>query len=157
MARNMSRRFFQRLKDSNGTNMLEAAIIVPLLLVLTFGIADFGALLYVDLTLQNGVSQATRYGVTGNVMPNMSREHSIMAAMRQATPTLTLDDSAFTFQHMAIGGGAWLAGTGAPNQIEKVTIDYTWQVMTPVIRPFFTNGEIHFRIESAMKNESSFN
>lgn len=137
--------------------MLEAAIIVPLLLVLTFGIADFGALLYVDLTLQNGVSQATRYGVTGNVMPNMSREHSIMAAMRQATPTLTLDDSAFTFQHMAIGGGAWLAGTGAPNQIEKVTIDYTWQVMTPVIRPFFTNGEIHFRIESAMKNESSFN
>ena len=45
--------------------MLEAAIITPLLLLLTFSIVDFGALFYVYLALENGVSQATRYGVTG--------------------------------------------------------------------------------------------
>jgi hypothetical protein len=156
MARNIARQCFRRLKDSSGTNILEAAIITPLLLLLTFGVIDFGALLYVDLTLQNGVSQASRYGVTGNVMPDMSREESIRAAMRSATPTLTLEDDDFTFHHMSgVGGGGWLAGIGGPSEIDKVTVDYTWQIMTPVIRPFFTDGVIHFRVESAMKNESS--
>ena len=58
----------RRLRDTAGTSMLEAAIITPLLLLLTLSIVDFGALFYVYLALENGVSQATRYGVTGNVM-----------------------------------------------------------------------------------------
>ncbi len=156
MARRIARRLLRELKDSAGTNMLEAAIITPLLLLLTFAIADFGALLYVELALQNGVSQASRYGVTGNVMPDMDHAGSVRAAMRQATPTLTLDDSAFSFHHMALGGSTWLTGTGGPNEIEKVTVDYTWHIMTPVIRPFFPGGEIHFQVESSMKNEERF-
>ena len=28
--------------------------------------------------------------------------------------------------------------------------------MTPLIRPFFTDGEINVRVESAMKNEGRF-
>ncbi len=156
MARRIARRLLRGLGDSAGTNMLEAAIITPLLLLLTFAITDFAAMLYVDLALQNGVSQASRFAVTGNLMGGMTREESIRAAMRQATPTLTLDDGAFTFHHMPLGSAAWIAGTGGPNEIEKVTVDYTWQVMTPVIRPFFPGGYIHFTVESSMKNESKF-
>ena len=59
-------RFFKRLKDATGATLLEAAIITPLLLLLTFSIADFGGLFYVYLALENGVSQATRFAVTGN-------------------------------------------------------------------------------------------
>jgi hypothetical protein len=76
--------------------------------------------------------------------------------MRQATPTLTLDDSAFTFNHMSVGGSSWQAGTGGPGEIEKVTVDYTWDILTPIMRPFFTNGQIHFTVDSAMKNEARF-
>ena len=61
-----------RARDTRGTNLLEAAIMTPLLVMLTFSIVDFGALFYVYLALENGVSQATRYGVTGNVMPDPS-------------------------------------------------------------------------------------
>ena len=136
--------------------MIEAAIITPLLLIVTFAIVDFGVLLYVHLALANGVSLATRYGVPGNVMPGMSREASIRTAMRNNTPTLTLDDSAFTFSHMAPGGGSWAAGTGGPNDIEKLTVQYTYRLMTPFLKPLFTNGEINFRVESAMKNEGLF-
>jgi Flp pilus assembly protein TadG len=148
------------LRDTRGTNILEAAIITPLLLALTFAIADFGSLFYVYLALENGVSQATRYGVTGNVMNDpvtgspMSRTDSIMTAMRQAAPTLTLPNSAFTFSHMPVGGSSWVAGTGAPGEIEKVTVNYTWDILTPIMRPFFTNGQIQFTVDSAMKNEA---
>ena len=43
-------------------------MIIPLLLLLTFAIIDFSTVLYIYLTLENGVSQATRYAVTGQQM-----------------------------------------------------------------------------------------
>jgi hypothetical protein len=153
----------RRLRDAAGTSVVEAAIITPLLLLLTFSIADFASLFYVYLALENGVSQATRYGVTGNLMADplnpgvtLAREDSIKTAMRQATPTLTLADSAFSFSHMSPGASTWSAGTGAPNDIEKVTVDYTWSFLTPLLRPFFAGGQIQLKVDSAMKNEARF-
>jgi Flp pilus assembly protein TadG len=154
--RHSARRLLRWLGDTEGANMIEAAIITPLLLLVTFAITDFGAMLYVHGALQNGVSQASRYGVTGQAMGGMTRQQSIMAAMRDHTPTLTLPDEAFTFSHLPPGGTNWVNGPGGPNDVEKVTIDYTWELMTPVLRPFFPGGQINFRVESAMKNEGVF-
>ena len=74
----------RRLRDCTGATLVEAAIVTPLLLLLTFSIVDFGSLFYVYLALENGVSQATRYGVTGSAMDDpsnpgskLSREDSI--------------------------------------------------------------------------------
>ena len=47
--------------------MVELALTLPLLFLLTFSIVDFASLFYVYLALENGVSQAGRFGVTGNV------------------------------------------------------------------------------------------
>ena len=152
----LSRRVFRRLSDSQGNTLLEAAIITPLLLLVTFAVIDFGALFYVNLALQNGASQATRYGVTGNVMAGLTLENSIMTAMRQSTPNLTLNDSAFVFSHLTPGGTVWVGGTAAPGDIERVTVNYNWQIMTAMIRPFFTNGQINFSVQSSMKTESKF-
>jgi hypothetical protein len=149
-------RLFRRLKDATGATLLEAAIITPLLLLLTFSIADFGGLFYAYLALENGVSQATRFAVTGNTTGALSREDSIKAAMRSATPTLTIPDGAFTFQHMPIGGAGWVGGTGGPDEIEKVTITYSWPLMTPLLSPFFPGGALSMKVESMMKNESRF-
>jgi Flp pilus assembly protein TadG len=147
-------RFRKGVRDTRGGNLLEAAIITPLLLLLTFGIVDFGAMLYVHLALQNGVAQASRYAVTGQAMGGMTREESIKSVMRQATPTLTLSDAAFSFSNLPPGAGGWVNGLGGANAIDKVRINYTWTIMTPVMRPFFTNGQINFVVESAMRNES---
>jgi len=141
--------------------MLEAAIITPLLLMLTFSIVDFGAIFYVYLALENGVSQATRYSITGAVMPDplnpgtpLSRVESIKLVMRQATPTLTIADSAFSFQSRPSGaGGAWGPGVGGPNDIGRVTVAYRWNVICPLLWPFFPGGGINLTVDSVMKNE----
>lgn len=153
----------RRLSDAKGANLVEAAIITPLLLLLTFAIVDFSLLFYAHLALENGVSQATRYGVTGRLMEDpdnpggtLSRTDSIKAAMRRATPTLTIGDDAFSFSHMTTGSTTWQNGSGGPNDIERVTINYTWNLYTPLLRPFFTNGAINLRVASTMKNESRF-
>jgi len=144
------------IRNCRGATMIEAAIMTPLLLLLTFSIVDFACLFYVYLALENGASQATRYAVTGQVIAGQSREESIKTAMRQATPTLTIGDNMFSFSHLPPGASTWVSGTGAENDIGKVTVTYTWNLMTPLIRPFFTNGQIVFRVESAMKNERRF-
>ena len=152
----------RRLRDTRGTSIVEAAIITPLLLLLTLSIVDFGALFYVYLALENGVSQATRFAVTGNLLDDptkpgtkLSRDGSIMLAMRQATPTLTIDDGAFTFSHMAPGGAAWAGGSGGPNELAKVSIAYTWRFFNPMLWAFFANGQITLNVDSAMKNEGA--
>lgn len=158
-----SRPLFGRFRSSRGSALVEAAIITPLLLLTTFAVVDFASLFYVYLALESGVSQATRYGVTGNQMDDpanpgsqLSRQESIKAAMRDATPTLTISDGAFTFSHLPAGGGSWVSGVGAENDIEKVTVGYTWKPLTPFLKPFFSGGQLIITAESAMKNEGRF-
>jgi len=165
MARSLSsHRLFRRLRDTQGGSLVEAALITPLLLMLTFGIIDFASMFYVYLALENGVSQATRYAVTGNLKDDpmnpgtpLNRTDSIKLAMRQATPTLTLADSAFSFSNMAPGASSWTPGVGGPGALEKVTVNYTWTFLTPLIRPFFPGGQLAIQVESSMKNEERFN
>jgi Flp pilus assembly protein TadG len=144
------------IRNCRGATLVEAAIMTPILLLLTFSIVDFGGLFYVYLALENGASQATRYAVTGQVISGQSREDSIKAAMRQATPTLTIPDNMFSFSHMKPNTSVWVSGTGGEGDIGRLTVTYPWNLMTPLIRPFFTNGQLVIRVESAMKNERRF-
>jgi Flp pilus assembly protein TadG len=161
MRRRISYRLVRLFGNCAGTNMMEAAIVAPLLLLLTFSVVDFASMFYVYLALENGVSQATRFAVTGQTMADptnpatqLNRAESIKLATRQAVPTITLNDSAFSFSHMSPPSGSWTAGVGGPNDIEKVTVDYDWSILTPLIRPFFPGGKVHFTVASSMKNES---
>ena len=149
-------RLARRLKDTRGANIVEMALVLPLLLLLTFSIVDFASMFYVYLALENGVSQAARFGVTGNVSGALSREDSIRLAMRDATPTLTIEDNAFSFSHLTPGTVNWLPGSGNPSDVSKVRVTYTWALMTPLIREFFPSGQINIAVESAMLNEPRF-
>jgi hypothetical protein len=132
--------------------MIEVAFILPLLLLLTFAIIDFGVLFSVNLALENGVSQAARQGVTGNKLAGMNREESIREFMRQATPLITLEDANFQFSHLA--GGNWAAGVGGPGAIQRISVVYTHELM--VLKPLFPGGKVDLRAESTMKNEERF-
>jgi Flp pilus assembly protein TadG len=157
------RQSFRRLSDAKGANIVEAAVMTPLLLLLTFAIVDFSSMFYAYLALEHGVSQATRLAITGQTMndPNtgapLSREASIKQKMRQSTPTLTIPDGAFSFSFMAPNSSTWSGGLGGPGTVGRVTITYNWSFMTPLIRPFFTGGAMTLRVESTMKNEAVFN
>jgi len=156
MKRYCTSRLVRRLKDSRGANIVEMALVLPLLFLLTFSIVDFGSLFYVYLALENGVSQAGRFGVTGNVTGGLSREDSIRQAMRDATPTLTIEDGDFTFSHLTPGNANWLAGTGNPGDVSKVNVTHSWKLMTPFIAEFFASNMITLKVESAMLNEPRF-
>jgi len=146
----------RRLRQERGAELIEMALVLPLLFLVTFSIVDFGSMFYVYLALENGVSQATRYAVTGANPPGMTREDALRNAMRQATPTLTLPDGYFAFDHLTPGGTVWQTGPGGEDDIGRVTVTYPWTLMTPLIRPFFPSGRINVSVQSSMKNEKKF-
>jgi Flp pilus assembly protein TadG len=145
-------RLLRRLRDAKGQTLIETAIVLPLLLLITFAIIDFGVLFTVNLALESGVSQAARYGMTGQAQGGMTREASILAELRRVTPALTIGDANVQFTHLV--GGAWVGGVGGPGEIQRISATYTHTVM--VLTPFFTNGQITLRAESTMKNEDRF-
>ena len=154
-------RNLRRLGDSRGANLVEAAIVTPLLLLLTLAIVDFASMFYAYLALEHGVSQATRLAITGRTMNDpdgnaLNRQDSIKHMMRESTPTLTIPDSAFSFSFMAPRATSWSGGLGGPGDVGRVTVNYTWEFMTPMVRPFFTGGQLNLIVQSTMKNEAVF-
>ncbi len=148
------------IRDCGGNNLIEAAIVTPLLLVLTFGIVDFASLFWVYVSMESGISQATRLAVTGatkddpdNPGTPLGREGTIKAAMQEATSTLDVNAMTFSFSHMAPGSSSWASGAGSPGDIGRVTVEYSWQPLTPILAPFLTGGKMTMHVESAMKIE----
>ena len=123
-----------------------------------FVIFDFSLLFYAYQSMEYGISQATRYGITGQQRADplspgnyLTRDESIKLVMRESNPLIVLGDSSFTFEHLS--GATWTAGSGGSGEIARVTITYNWRPITPLIGALFTGGEIPLRVSSTMKNE----
>src|SRR5438128_9483597 len=91
-------------RPTRGQALVETAIGIVLLMLLTFSVVDAAMLFFAYLTLQNGVTAATRYAVTGqqaddpfNPTSKLSREDSIERIVRDSTPGLTISHGEVTF------------------------------------------------------------
>ena len=127
--------------------MIEAAIITPLLLLLTFSIVDFGAVFYVYLALENGVSQATRSASPGKLKDDPANPGTPLdrrrigqagdAASRRRRPDrprqrVHLPEP----RHQAPAAPGPLASAD-PNDIGKVTVAYRWNLVLPAALAVF--------------------
>ena len=143
-------------RPTRGQALVETAIGIVLLMLLTFSVVDAAMLFFAYLTLQNGVTAATRFGVTGQD-PNdddhpTRHEDSIKRVMRDATPGLTLENGEFTFYNITTQS----SGTGGPNDIIQVTVTHPLSLISPMVWPLVGNGGvITLRVSAMMRNEPS--
>src|SRR5437773_2301235 len=135
-SRSMARRTRRSLR---GTALAEVGIIILPLVTISFAALDFAGILYTFLAVQNGVSQATRFAVTGNTVDDpsgaaLARDQAIRQAMRGETLGFQIPDGAFTFTNVSKGACA----SGRVNLISRqVTIgdaEAALQTMSPVVR-----------------------
>jgi Flp pilus assembly protein TadG len=151
----MTRRVWRRFAKDDGANLVEAALGLPLVLWVLCAGVEFAGILYAQMTLQNGVTLATRYAITQNVLPGQTRQASIITTLNADTPSLTIDPSTITFSHLAPGSTTWAAGDGSPGSVEKIAVDYTWHLLTPFMPSIFGATSITLHAEASMKNESA--
>ncbi|MGY1623644.1 TadE/TadG family type IV pilus assembly protein [Geodermatophilus sp. SYSU D00965] len=108
-----------RLRDEHGAGAVEFALIVPLLIVLVLGIAEFGHAFQVQGTL----SAAAREGA--RVMALQNDPSAARTAVRDASPTL---DPAITNAQVLISAACPPTTTTARNV--RVTIEYPMPFLT---------------------------
>ena len=115
-----------RLRDERGATVVEFALIVPLLILLVLGIAEFGHAFQVSGTL----SAAAREGV--RVMALQNDPAAARAAVRGAAPTLV---PAVTNAQIVITPAS-CPTTGATNTTVRLTVTYPM----PFLTDFFGSG-----------------
>ena len=110
-----------RLRDEHGAAAVEFAMIVPLLLVLVLGIAEFGHAFQVQGTL----SAAAREGA--RVMALQNDPAAARAAVRDAAPTL---DPAVTDAQITVTPQTGCPITSTTAQNVRVTVAYPMPFLT---------------------------
>ena len=110
-----------RLRDQHGASAVEFAMIVPLLLVLVLGIAEFGHAFQVQGTL----SAAAREGA--RVMALQNDPAAARTAVRDASPTL---DPAVTNAQITVTPPAGCPTTSTTTQNVRVTVAYPMPFLT---------------------------
>jgi Flp pilus assembly protein TadG len=137
-----------------GSAFVEFALVAPILLLLMFGVLDFGRLFFTQLTLQHALREAGRFAVTGNKMANpgggsskMSRVASIKQIAQQSAAGLDLTN----IQIKSIHGGTNHAG--GPSDTVTISLTTNVKLLTPLVATFFPQGASKITASTTFKNE----
>lgn len=125
-------------EDEKGQALLEFALVLPLLVLLLFGIAEFGRMLGVYLSLQHAAREGARLAVTG------ASDYAVTERIIEAGVLLDPSRTQITI------------GPPQTNRFRgdtvRISITYTFPVETPVIGQV-VGGEVPLAASLAMRME----
>ena len=122
-----------RERSERGAVAVEFALLAPVLMLLLFGIMEFGRAYNVQISLSN----AAREGVRVMAISNDARaaRDAVRSALGTLTPALADDKIVFVASTPA---GAKTCSAGAQM---SVTVGYTLTTMTGIAGPFAMQGQ----------------
>jgi len=126
------------LKNEKGQAMVEFALILPVLLLLVMGIAEFGMMFNSYLSVQNATREGARIGIVGAT--DLEIEERILGT----SPSLKEDRMIITIEP---GNNARISG-----ETLRVLVDYDYQMVVPFISILF-GGNVNLSGESSMRIE----
>lgn len=74
------REFF---RNRDGAATLEFGFVVVPLVALTIAIIEFAIILFINSSLESGVIEASRYAITGNTTPGITREEKVVDILKE--------------------------------------------------------------------------
>jgi Flp pilus assembly protein TadG len=146
-----------------GQTTVEFALAVLVLFTFVFAFIDFGVMFYVNLTMQHAVREGVRQAITGNSTGG-DRRSLLISTIRnysnglydknrnpQKDPVVSvITPSAATYANYT---GTRVNDTGRPDDIITVSLTYSWPLLTPILKPLFSDGAYTFTVGATMKNE----
>ncbi|SOC37260.1 TadE family protein [Ureibacillus acetophenoni] len=112
------------MKSEKGASIVEFALILPLLILLVFGIIDFGRIFHAYLTIDHAGREAARVASVGKFSDVET------TAVQKSGNMITAEDVEVTYSDVNKIRGS----------IATVKIDYKITFLTPIIQPFFPSG-----------------
>jgi hypothetical protein len=147
------------MRSERGTVTIEVAFASVLLLALVLGIVDFARMHFCRSRLQYAVSQATRFAVIGNSLPNpgnpsqqLSRGDSIVHLIRNLSGLPNIQSSDVSISSINANGQS-AAGPGGPGDVVTVLATYRVPLVAPYLASAFENNEYEFQCVTSFRNE----
>jgi Flp pilus assembly protein TadG len=148
------------LRQDKGQSLVEFALVAVVFFVFLFTVMDFAVMFFVNQTMQHAVRAGSRLAV---VNPGSDCRSAIIANIteqsmgfydKNANASKTPVISAQTLTEYS---GTPIDNTtcGTPQQPITVSLVYSWPLLTPFLKPFFTNGMYTFTVKSTVVNEPS--
>ena len=154
----MTKRIPTRNKE-RGASAVEFAIVAPVVIFLLIAIVELCTLFWVNLTMQYAVREGAGYAVTGRAdldpsPKNDKRYRAVIASIKQNSMGL-FDKVEPRINNINYGNPSKYndAMFGKAGEIFVLRIDCSWPLMTPLLRPFFTDGKYKFSVATTMRNE----
>lgn len=111
----------KRVKEKKGQALVEFALVLPILLILVFGIIEFGRVFNAYIVVSNASREGARQAAVGNTSAKTKAEE-VAASL---TPKVTVNIS---------------PAIGSTKYGEKVTVTVTYKmpIVTPIIGPMIS-------------------
>jgi Flp pilus assembly protein TadG len=160
------RRAITRTKGEASQALAEFALVLPVLLVLIFGVIEGAALFRAWVTVQHAAQVGGRYAVTGQLYDGepggsgLEREYAIVSKARNAANPLPIDDAAGPNDPRYLKVGVRSSSSspdpdelnaGGPQEFVVVSVEYNYEALTPLMRTIIPSIKLTGR--SQMINE----
>jgi len=129
------------------------------MVVLSLAVIDFARIHHTRSRIQDAVSQATRFAVTGNRLADadnpglrLSREASIARLVRQISRIDDIDAGEIEILTVKPDGRT-TAGAGGPGDVVLVRVSHYVDVLTPGLTLVFPDGRYRFTCTARFRNE----
>lgn len=139
-------------RTQRGSSAVELALVMPLFLLLFFGVLDFSLLFFTNLTMQHAVREGGRYAITGAAGKD-GREEAVIQKIKDSSAGMYAKVSPV----LSVNGVKYpeaVAGMfGAGGTIVTLQLDCSYTLATPFVGALFSGGVYKFKVATTMKNE----
>jgi Flp pilus assembly protein TadG len=156
----------RRKRSDQGAAAIEFALVLPLFVLLTFSIIDFGWYFFVEHTLQYATREGMRLALVGGRLKDkdnndMPRLDSIIKKIKDAA-SLAVDPSGLTVYVYEVTTDDYTdpdkwdeqaPSAGNPGSYMRVKTRYTYHFLTPLIGAFFADGVNTIEAQGTYRNE----
>ena len=151
-------------KGCRGATMVEFAMVLPVFMLLLFGIIEFGRYFFVQHTLQFATREGTRLALVGGTLADengnpLSRTASIIKEIKD-NASLAINPAEISISIFPITAAysdpvGWdvQQNAGDPGAYMRVRTRHTYIFLTPLIGNFFTGGGPQIQAEATYRNE----
>ncbi len=137
-----------RARKRRGVSVLEAALLMPLMLALIFGVIEFAYVFFVKQTLQSASREGARRGVLSSA-DNADVQQAVAAAMEAGG----LGSSTYTVTIRSEGGAPAAVDSIPAGQSVIVEVSAPWSQYSVFLSGFGTWSRGELRSRTAMLRE----
>ena len=151
-------------RNGRGVTIVEFAMVFPLLLLLIFGVMDFGFYYFVQHSLQFATREGVRLALVGGTINDgsgnpMSREASIIQTIRSkasvAVKPAEVSVSIYPVDATFADPSNWQTtqNAGLPGSYMRVKTRYTYRFITPLVGALVSGNSKMIEVQATYRNE----